>query len=128
HRSKGDELLIITATNRFVTEPIATELGIPNLLATDPEVIDGQYTGEVAGTPCFQAGKVQRLKLWLDAQNRAFGQQYFYSDSHNDLPLLEKVDIPVAVDADEALSQTAQLRGWREISLRKGALPNDLAT
>lgn len=128
HRARGDELLIITATNHFVTEPIAKELGIANLLATDPEVIEGRYTGEVAGIPCFQAGKVERLKLWLQARGQNYARRYFYSDSHNDLPLLEQVDIPVAVDADEQLTLAASERNWCQISLREGGLPDDLAT
>lgn len=127
HRARGDTLLIITATNRFVTEPIAAELGIENLLATDPEIVDGVYTGEVAGIPCFQDGKVERLKMWLDAQQTQFDQQWFYSDSHNDLPLLERVDIPVAVDADPQLSQAAERNNWRQLSLRGTQLADDLA-
>ena len=127
HRDRGDTLLIITATNRFVTEPIAAELGIENLLATDPEIVDGVYSGEVAGIPCFQGGKVERLKMWLAAQETTFTQQWFYSDSHNDLPLLEQVDIPVAVDADPQLSQAAEHNAWRQLSLRGNQLPDDLA-
>lgn len=125
HRARGDELLIITATNRFVTEPIAEELNIANLLATDPEIVDGVYTGEVAGIPCFQGGKVERLQLWLQNRETRYGKQFFYSDSHNDLPLLEQVDVPVAVDADEQLNSAARRNGWRQLSLRSGRLPDN---
>nr|WP_255722369.1 HAD family hydrolase [Ectothiorhodospira lacustris] len=119
HREAGDTLLIITATNRFVTQPIAEALGVDNLLATEPEFRDGAYTGELEGIPCFQGGKVRRLEQWL-AQRPGMGLQgsWFYSDSHNDLPLLERVDNPVVVDGDEKLTVTARNRGWQQISLR----------
>lgn len=126
HRERGDTLLIITATNRFVTEPIATSLGIEHLLATDPEIIDGCYTGEIAGIPCFREGKVQRLNAWLESQGANYRQTHFYSDSINDLPLLQGVDVPIVVDADEALSAVAIERGWRQISLRDKQLPVDI--
>ena len=118
HRDKGHTLLIITATNRFVTEPIAEMLGVEQLLATDPEMIDGKYTGNVAGIPCFQEGKVTRLESWLQNQHESLSESWFYSDSHNDLPLLRKVSTPVAVDADDKLSEVAQANGWQMISLR----------
>lgn len=118
HRKNGDVLLIITATNRFVTEPIAKLLGIPHLLATDPEFINNQYTGKVAGVPCFQEGKVTRLNSWLKENNENLDGSYFYSDSHNDLPLLQQVTTPVAVDADEILSQYAKENNWKTMSLR----------
>jgi len=118
HRDKGDTLLIITATNRFVTEPIATAYSIDNLLATDPEIINGQYTGKVAGTPCFQEGKVERLHEWLQSNEHDLDGSYFYSDSRNDLPLLKLVSHPVAVDADDTLSAHAKQAGWQQISLR----------
>jgi len=119
HRSRGDALLIITATNRFVTEPIARLLGVPNLLATDPEIVEGRYTGEISGIPCFQAGKVERLKLWQAERANAFAQRWFYSDSHNDLPLLERVEHAVAVDPDVQLEAAALARGWPIVSLRR---------
>ncbi|QKT04416.1 HAD-IB family hydrolase [Ectothiorhodospiraceae bacterium 2226] len=119
HREAGDELLIITATNRFVTEPIARELGITHLLATDPECREGRYTGAVSGTPCFREGKVQRLQAWLAQHGRALDGAWFYSDSHNDLPLLEAVAHPVAVDPDPVLAREARERGWPIISLRE---------
>jgi HAD superfamily hydrolase (TIGR01490 family) len=118
HRRQGDELLIITATNRFITGPIAERYAVPHLLATEPELYNGEYTGEVSGTPCFQAGKVERLESWLEAQGQNLAGSWFYSDSHNDLPLLERVDHPVAVDPDDRLRALAGERGWPTISLR----------
>jgi HAD superfamily hydrolase (TIGR01490 family) len=118
HRTKGDELLIITATNRFITEPIAQGYGVTQLLATEPEVVDGEFTGAVSGVPCFQKGKVERLETWLALHHRNLIGSSFYSDSHNDLPLLNRVDFPVAVDPDEKLRIHAQSHGWPIISLR----------
>jgi HAD superfamily hydrolase (TIGR01490 family) len=118
HRAAGDRLLIVTATNSFVTAPIARRLGVADLLATEPELRDGRYTGEVAGIPCFQAGKVTRLQAWLEAQGEHLAGSHFYSDSHNDLPLLSRVDHPVAVDPDPALRRHARAQGWPVISLR----------
>lgn len=118
HRLAGDVLMIITATNAFVTTPIAQAFGINHLIATDPEVVDGGYTGEVAGIPSFQEGKVQRLKQWMKRENQTLEGSSFYSDSHNDIPLLEQVDNPVAVDPDEALVKAAKQKEWSIISLR----------
>jgi HAD superfamily hydrolase (TIGR01490 family) len=118
HRSAGDTLLIITATNAFVTEPIAARLGIDNLIATDPEMVDGRYTGEVAGEPSYREGKVIRLQHWLREHDEDLTHSSFYSDSHNDIPLLEQVQNPVAVDPDEQLTAHASARGWPIISLR----------
>lgn len=118
HRQQGDTLLIITATNSFLTAPIAEQLGIEHLIATDPEMFDGRFTGKVAGTPSFQHGKVCRLQSWLTEHGQTLDGSIFYSDSHNDLPLLEKVDTPVAVDPDETLRQIAEQRGWKILSLR----------
>jgi len=118
HRQAGDYLLIITATNLFVTEPIAKELGVDDIIATEPEFIDGAYTGKVAGTPSFQDGKVKRLTEWLAKNELSLEGSYFYSDSHNDLPLLKQVDYPVAVDADPSLLQYAKDHDWPIISLR----------
>ena len=118
HRQRGDTVLIITATNRFVTEPIAEALGIPNLIATEPEFRDGRYTGHVAGTPSFQDGKIKRLDQWLSQREEDTAGAWFYSDSHNDLPLLEQVDNPVGVDPDEALRRVCEQRGWPIMSLR----------
>lgn len=118
HRAAGDTLLVITATNRFVTAPIVELYGIDNLLATDPEFIDGQYTGKFTGIPCFQEGKVKQLENWLSHSGLSLQGSYFYTDSHNDLPLLKLVDNPIAVDPDETLRLTAQAAGWPIISLR----------
>lgn len=118
HRTQGDTLLIITATNRFITEPIAALFGIPFLIATEPAMQDGQYTGNVAGMPSYQAGKVTRLAAWLTQHHADLAGSYFYSDSHNDLPLLEKVTHPIAVDADDKLAAIAAARGWQQISFR----------
>jgi HAD superfamily hydrolase (TIGR01490 family) len=118
HRVQGDRLLITTATNRFVTEPIAQLLGVDTLIATDPEMVDGRYTGRVSGTPNFRNGKVTRLQAWLAQQPRAPERISCYSDSHNDLPLLLMADRPVAVDPDDRLRATAIERGWPVISLR----------
>jgi len=121
HRNRDDTLLIITATNRFITGPIAKRLGVENLIATDPEVIDGKYTGRVSGTPCFREGKVTRLEEWLTVNQQNLASSWFYSDSHNDLPLLEMVTQPVAVDPDDTLRGHAELKGWPVISLRDEA-------
>lgn len=117
HRAQGDTLLITTATNRFITEPIAELLGVPHLIATDPEMREGRYTGRLAGTANFQHGKVERLQAWRATQP-PFAHSSFYSDSRNDLPLLMAADTAVAVDPDEVLRAEAQRRGWPIISLR----------
>lgn len=118
HRRKGDHLLIITATNGFVTRPIAKRLGVADILATDPEIVDGRYTGNFTGTPCFQGGKITHLKDWLKGNQHSLDGAYFYSDSINDLPLLETVANPFAVDPDTRLTAIAQERKWPIISLR----------
>lgn len=125
HRDQGHTLLIITATNRFVTEPIAELLEVDDLIATDAEFRHGRYTGEVAGIPSFREGKVQRLSQWLTDKGYNLASSWFYSDSHNDLPLLELVSHPVAVDPDDTLSQHAQTKGWPIISLRDGRPTED---
>ncbi|MES9991230.1 MAG: HAD family hydrolase [Candidatus Thiodiazotropha sp.] len=117
HRSAGDTLLIITATNTFITSPIAQSYGIGHLIATEPETLDGHYTGEVAGEPSFKEGKVKRLHTWLQENAQDLHGSWFYSDSHNDLPLLEIVDNPVAVDPDETLSKIAKARDWSILRL-----------
>lgn len=119
HRMGGDTLLIITATNKFITEPIGRLLGVDDLLATDPEVVDGRYTGRIAGTPCYQDGKRVRLEAWRARQPDPYEHLTFYSDSHNDLPLLRHVHAPVAVDPDPQLLKAAQAAGWPVISLRE---------
>ena len=122
HLRDGDLCAIITATNSFVTAPIAHEFAVPHLIATEPERRDGRFTGRVAGTPCFREGKLARLDEWLAARGQRlqdFAQSTFYSDSHNDLPLLRRVTRPVPVDPDEPLAAEAQRRGWAVISLRR---------
>ena len=124
HLDAGELCAIITATNSFVTAPIAREFGVPHLIATEPEMAHGRYTGRVAGVPCFREGKVRRLDEWLHGLGRQladFAQSSCYSDSHNDLPLLEKVSRPVAVDPDAQLAAEAGRRGWPVISLKSGA-------
>lgn len=118
HRAAGDTLVVITATNSFVTTPIVKAFGIDNLLATEPEVNSHGYTGRVAGIPCFQNGKVTRLQSWLNEHKLNLQGSWFYSDSHNDLPLLWEVEHPVAVDPDEQLAQVAKENNWPVISLR----------
>lgn len=118
HRQQGDQLLIITATNSFVTRPIADLYGIEALIGTDPEIKDNRFTGEVVGTPSFQQGKVTRLEEWLANQQLDLKDSYFYSDSHNDIPLLELVDNPIMVDADEALLSHGQTKQWPATSFR----------
>lgn len=118
HRRRGHELLIITATNRFITAPIAKVLGVENLIACEAEIVDGRYTGAPSGIPSYQGGKVTRLADWLQEREIELEGAWFYSDSHNDLPLLELVDNPVAVDPDDALRARAIELEWPVISLR----------
>ena len=117
HCERGDTPLIITATNSFVTAPIAREFAIEHLLATEPEIANGRYTGRVAGTPCYREGKVVRLREWLAQHGETLENSWFYSDSHNDLPLLEAVTHPVAVNPDDTLRQVATKRGWAVLQL-----------
>jgi len=130
-RAKGKELVrrhlrdnhlcaIVTSTNAFIAAPIARAFGVDHLLATELEVKDGRFTGKPSGTPSFRQGKVTRLAEWLGDQGRtlaSFSDSWFYSDSQNDLPLLERVTHPVAVDPDEILRREASARGWQVISL-----------
>jgi HAD superfamily hydrolase (TIGR01490 family) len=118
HRARGHTLLIITATNRFVTAPIAREFGVEHLLATEPEERDGRFTGAVDGIPCYREGKVHRLRDWLARRDETLADSWFYSDSHNDLPLLRLVDHPVAVNPDPELRREAVERAWRVLELR----------
>lgn len=118
HRERGDFLLIITATNRFITAPIARSMGVDDLLATDPEILGDRYTGRVKGIPCYREGKVQRLHQWLEDTEHTLDDSYFYTDSINDLPLLEEVTHPFVVDADERLQDEARRRNWPLMSLR----------
>ena len=118
HRQRGDLLMVITSTNRFIAEPICHRLGIHELLATELVTVNGRYTGEVLGTPTYREGKVVRLKQWLEETGHSLQGSYFYSDSINDLPLLEVVDNPVVVDGDASLKAVAAERGWPLMSLR----------
>jgi HAD superfamily hydrolase (TIGR01490 family) len=117
----GDTRVIITATNSFVTAPIAREFGIDHLIATEPEHVNGEFSGRIAGTACFREGKLRRLEEWLSARGQTlsvFSQTWFYSDSLNDLPLLSRVTHPVAVDPDDTLRAHAVRCGWSIISLK----------
>ncbi len=121
HKAAGDVCVVITATNSFVTKPIATAYGIEHLIGSDPEMKEGEYTGGVSGVPSFQEGKVTRINQWLAERGQKLGdfeKSYFYSDSFNDLALMKLVTNPVAVDADAVLSDYAQAQGWPHISLR----------
>lgn len=121
HRQQGDRIVIITATNFFITEPIAARLGVEDLIAVRPEILDQRYTGRITGTPCFREGKITCLEEWLVTEKLDLTGSHFYSDSHNDLPLLLKVDHPVAVDPDAQLKAHAEHAGWPILSLRKTA-------
>ena len=120
-RHRDDLVAIITATNRFLPEPNAAAFGVQHLIATEPEIRHGRFTGDIVGAPCMRNGKVARLDTWLAQRGQmlsSFGQSWFYSDSINDLPLLERVTHPVAVDADARLSTIARRRGWEMLTLR----------
>ncbi len=117
---KGDVRVVITATNSFVTAPIARMFGIEYLIATEPEQRDGEFTGGVTGLPCFKEGKPKRLLAWLSSRGEtlsSYEKVWFYSDSHNDLPLMKLVTHPVAVDPDATLREHAVACGWPVISL-----------
>lgn len=119
HRSQGHTLLVITATNEFVVNPIIDAIGIKERLAINVEMIDGRYTGNYTGIPTFREGKITRFLEWMkENPGHSLEDSWFYSDSMNDLPLLEKVGNPVAVDADDKLKAIAQERGWLSISLK----------
>ena len=121
HRSQGDQLLIITATNSFITKPIAALFGIEELIGTDLEEINNQFTGKIKGVASFQEGKVTRLNEWLDDKHLTlaqFDKTFFYSDSKNDLPLLKIVSHPVAVNPDATLNAEAKKNNWPIMSLR----------
>jgi HAD superfamily hydrolase (TIGR01490 family) len=119
HRAAGDELAIVTASNSFVSRPIALHFGISNLLATELEQVGNRYTGRVLGTPTFREGKVIRLLEWLQETGHTLENSYFYSDSHNDLPLLQWVDNPVTVDPDPILRVFAEAVNWPIIYLHR---------
>lgn len=118
HKAAGDHCMIMTATNTFITRPIAESLGIPDIIGSEPEVVDGRYTGNVVGTPCFQEGKVVLLRERIREKGFKLTGSTFYSDSHNDLPLLRLVENPVAVDPDSILLKEAVRNNWPVLSLR----------
>jgi HAD superfamily hydrolase (TIGR01490 family) len=121
-KHRDDVRVVVTATNSFVTAPIARHLGVAHLIATEPEQRDGAFTGKVSGTPSFKEGKVTRLQAWLAAQGKSWAdvtESWFYSDSHNDMPLLQQVHHPVAVDPDASLRAHAEHQGWPIITLRQ---------
>ena len=120
HRRLGHLCVLTTGASRFLSEPIAQELGFEHLIATEPEIVDGRYTGRVAGTPNMREGKIDRLHAWLDGRGAslaAFSESWFYSDSQNDLPLLSRVTHPVAVNPDDVLAAHARRNGWPQIAL-----------
>ncbi|MDB4098805.1 HAD-IB family hydrolase [Candidatus Thioglobus sp.] len=118
HKKNGDTVLVITASNTFVTSPIVKRYGIDHLLATEPEIKSGRYTGKISGTPCFQSGKIDNLMPWMAKNNETLEGSSFYSDSHNDLPLLELVDHPVTINADKILTLEAKKRSWLNLDWR----------
>lgn len=118
HREQGHELMIITSTNKFLAEPIAELFGIKHLIACEPEFIDGNYTGKISGMPSYRDGKVSRFRQWLEQHEKEACEIWFYSDSHNDIPLLEIVDHAIAVDPDETLRNTAKENKWQIITSR----------
>jgi HAD superfamily hydrolase (TIGR01490 family) len=118
HRALGDTLVIITATNTLVTQPIADRLGVEHLIGCEAEIIEGCYTGKPTGVPSFAQGKVSRIQTWCEENKKSMENAVFYSDSHNDLPLLRTVDRAVAVDPDDRLREEAVRQGWNVISLR----------
>ncbi len=119
HRNQGDTIVMITATNRFVAQASADEFQIDHLIATDPERTDGKFSGDFQGTECFQAGKIKKLKEWMSHSGHQLSGSWFYSDSRNDLPLLETVCNPVVVNADPELARIAGERGWPALVLRQ---------
>jgi HAD superfamily hydrolase (TIGR01490 family) len=118
HREQGDKLVIITASNTVITKPIAKRLGVSTLMGCDVEIKEGKFTGASVGIPSFREGKVARLTEWMSTNNYSLDGAWFYSDSHNDVPLLERVDNPVATDPDPQLAELARQRSWPIISLR----------
>ena len=118
HRDAGDHLIMITATNRFITEPTKEIFKMDELIATEPAMKNGKFTGKVKGTPSYGEGKVTRLQEWLKGTSHSLEGSYFYSDSRNDIPLLELVTNPIAVDADAMLSAHAKKKNWQQLSLK----------
>lgn len=120
HKAAGDFCIIITATNEFITTPIAKLFNVDLLFSTALQSVDGKYNGQIEGTPCYQSGKVDILQTWLNSENNGYklNDAVFYSDSINDLPLLLKVATPVAVDPDKKLHEKAESEGWTILTLR----------
>ncbi len=116
HQKRGDFTLIITASNDFIAAPIAKAFKVDDMLSTTTEIIDDQFTGNYIDGACFHAGKITKLMHWLESNKHSLQGSYFYSDSYNDLPLLEKVSYPIAVDADEKLSIVAEQKNWKQVS------------
>ena len=118
HKENGDTVLVITASNTFVTAPIVKRYGINHLIATEPEIVSGRYTGKVSGIPCFKSGKIENLMPWLERNGESLKDSTFYSDSHNDIPLLELVENAVVVNADAKLTLMARKKGWQIVDWR----------
>jgi HAD superfamily hydrolase (TIGR01490 family) len=121
HAARGHETMVITAANSFISVPIARRFGATHVLASEPETLEGEFTGGIEGVPCFHEGKVIRLDAWLAGRGQSladFGESYFYGDSQSDVPLMEKVTHPVVVAPDDALAELARTRNWPVISLR----------
>jgi HAD superfamily hydrolase (TIGR01490 family) len=121
HDARGHVTAIVTAANSFLTGPIAGMIGVGHLLASDPEIVDGEFTGRIDGIPCFHEGKIAKLEAWLADRGEAlsdFRESWFYGDSQSDVPLMEKVTHPVAVGADETLGRIARERNWPVITLK----------
>ncbi len=118
HKENGDTVLVITASNTFVTAPIVKRYGINHLIATEPEIVSGRYTGKVSGIPCFKSGKIENLMPWLERNGESLKDSTFYSDSHNDILLLELVENAVVVNADAKLTLIARKKGWKIVDWR----------
>jgi HAD superfamily hydrolase (TIGR01490 family) len=118
HKENGDTVLVITASNTFVTAPIVKRYGINHLIATEPEIVSGRYTGKVSGIPCFKSGKIENLIPWLERNGESLKDSTFYSDSHNDILLLELVENAVVVNADAKLTLIARKKGWKIVDWR----------
>ena len=117
HLDKGDIAVIITSTNAFITEPIGELFGIKTVIATQPRLVNGRFDGTVEGAYCFKEGKLKCLQQWLDEAKPKYRESWFYSDSHNDIPLLTWVDHPVVVNGDEQLIEHAQKNNWQSLSI-----------
>ena len=121
HRDKGDFTAIITSTNSFITEPIGKMFGIQTMIATEPELRAGCFTGDISGVPCFGKGKITCLEKWLNKNKPDYQKSWFYSDSFNDIPLLSWVDRPVVVNGDAMLMKHAKQNNWSVLSLRRSS-------